>query len=195
VRHATTGDEVSALLLAARTEPRAFGEVFELVNDDLLAYFYRRCFDAHAANDLAQETLARALVHLDRFDPARGNGTQWLWGIAHRELMTWFRKGKAEARARERVGMRLLPLPDDALEHIESLVDAQDLQAALADALAGLSPSLRRTVELRVGQGLGYEELATELGCSVGAARVRVARALARLQLALGDPPATEVSA
>jgi RNA polymerase sigma-70 factor, ECF subfamily len=195
VRHRSIGDQVSALLVAARTEPRAFGEVFELVNDDLLKYFYRRCFDAHAANDLAQETLARALVHLDRFDPARGNGTQWLWGIAHRELLTWFRRGKAEARARERVGMRLLPLPDDALEHIESLVDAEDRQAALGEAMAGLSPSLRRTVELRVGQDLGYEELAVELGCSVGAARVRVARALAQLHDALGEPPATEVSA
>src|SRR5687768_11774108 len=153
MRHPSTGDRVSALLLAARTEPRAFGEVFELVNDDLLAFFYRRCFDAHAANDLAQETLARALVHLDGFDPGKGNGRQWLFGIAQRELLTWFRRGRAEAKARERVGMRLLPLPDDALEHIESLVDAQEVQTALAGALAGLSPSLRRTVELRIGQG------------------------------------------
>jgi RNA polymerase sigma factor (sigma-70 family) len=195
VRHPSAGDAVTELLLAARTDPRAFGEVFELVNDDLLAYFYRRCFDGHAANDLAQETLARALVHLERFDPARGNGTQWLWGIAQRELLTWFRRGQAEAKARDRVGLRNLPIPDDALEHIESLVDTQELRGALADALAGLSPSLRRTVELRVGQGLGYEQLATELGCSVGAARVRVARALARLQLALGDPPTAEVGA
>jgi RNA polymerase sigma-70 factor, ECF subfamily len=181
---------VGALLVAARDEPRAFGDVFELVNDDLLAFFYRRCFDAHAANDLAQETLARALVHLDRFDPDRGNGRQWLFGIAHRELLTWFRRGRAEAKARERVGMRLLPLPDDALEHIEALVDAQEVQAALADALAELSPSMRRTVELRVGEGLGYDEVAAALGCTAAAARVRVARALAHLQRALGGPAA-----
>lgn len=54
--------------------------------------------------------------------------------------------------------------------------------AALHDALRELSPALSQALILRVGHELSYDEVADRLGCSPGAARVRVARGLAALE-------------
>jgi RNA polymerase sigma factor (sigma-70 family) len=187
-------DRPTELLLAARSDPRAFGEFFELVNDDLLAYFYRRCFDAHAANDLAQETLAKVLAGIDGFDPAQGEARQWVWGIARRQLAEWFKKGRAETRAREQLGLPLRPLPDEALEYVETLVDLAPMMRRVNEALSLLSDNVRDCVHLRVELGLSYDEIAARVDCTPGAARVRVSRGLAQLEGLLADADSEVVS-
>lgn len=64
-------------------------------------------------------------------------------------------------------------------------VDAP-LLVALTHALAGLPASQVDTLRLRVMEDLPYSEVARRLGCSEGAARVRVSRGLARLHQELG---------
>ena len=49
------------------------------------------------------------------------------------------------------------------------------------EALAQLSPKVRDAVLLRVALDLPYEVVAEQLGCTVGAARVRVSRGLEHL--------------
>ena len=53
--------------------------------------------------------------------------------------------------------------------------------AAAIDALKDLADDLRDAVVLRVIDQLDYQEIAAQLGCSAGAARVRVFRGLRQL--------------
>jgi RNA polymerase sigma-70 factor (ECF subfamily) len=55
-------------------------------------------------------------------------------------------------------------------------------------ALAGLRQSDREALELRVVEDRSYSEVASRLGCTQQAARLRVSRALRRIQVSLkGD--------
>ena len=64
------------------------------------------------------------------------------------------------------------------LEAVSDRLDAERLRPALDSALAQLPAGQRDAVELRVVRALSYAEVASSLGCSEVAARIRVMRAL-----------------
>ncbi len=171
-------DEDGALLLAARRDPEAFGPFYDRNRRLVLAFFYRRTFCPHTSAELTAETFAQAWACRHRFDPAGGAGRGWLFGIAGNLYKQWLRRGQVSERARRRLRMVTPELTHDDLEHIERLVDTRDLRAALQSALGQLSAATRDAVLLRVALDLPYEQVAALCGCTIGAARVRVARGL-----------------
>jgi RNA polymerase sigma-70 factor (ECF subfamily) len=179
------GEEEETLLLAARGDREAFGRFYRRQTTGVLAFFYRRTACPFVSADLTAETFAQALTSLHRFSSKRGTATAWLYGIAGNEYRQWLRRGRVADRARTRMGIVPIELTSDDLERIDALVDFAPLQVAVNLAMADLSPVLREAVLLRIGNDLSYEEVADRLGCTVGAARVRVSRGLARLQAAM----------
>jgi RNA polymerase sigma factor (sigma-70 family) len=72
-------------------------------------------------------------------------------------------------------------MDDESLEHIERLDEFEGVKVALSAGLPSLGPSTAEALRLRVLEGLSYADVSKQLGCSVGAARVRVARGLQKL--------------
>jgi RNA polymerase sigma-70 factor (ECF subfamily) len=175
-------DEDSRLLLASSDDPAAFATFYRRNRDPLLAWLYRRTFDAEVAADVAAEVFATVIANRDRFDVARGPARAWLWGIASIELSRWRRQGVIAERARRRIGVPIFAVDDEAIAHVESLVDLRPVAVRLHSHVEGLPPGERAALELRVLQQLPYREVAERLGCAPGAARVRVSRALAHLR-------------
>jgi len=56
------------------------------------------------AQDLVAESFAIAFSKVDRFDPERGDGRQWLFGIARIAMLARLREGGVECAARRRLG-------------------------------------------------------------------------------------------
>jgi RNA polymerase sigma factor (sigma-70 family) len=181
------GDDAStAALVACRTEPEQFGLVFDRDYDDVLAFFASRVRSAEAAADLCAETFAAALAGVSRFDPHRGTAAQWLSGIARHQLYGYWRDLRVSTAARDRLGMPAVGVDADTAA-VLGRVDAEAHRHALDSALARLEEGQRRAVELRVIDGLDYADIAIQLGCRPGAARVRVHRGLRRLRDALAE--------
>lgn len=178
-------DEDTRALVAARIDSEAFGAFYERNSSRVIGFFYRRTLCPHTSAELAAETFAQALGSLKHFDPRRGSGRSWLFGIAGNLYRQWLRRGVVSDRNRRRVGIATPSLTEDDLDHIESLVDLRDLHGALRRALEELTPALRDAVLMRVALDLPYEQVALSLDCSIGAARVRVARGLQALSLTL----------
>jgi RNA polymerase sigma factor (sigma-70 family) len=176
------GDEDSRLLLGSNDDPALFGELYRRNRDSLLAWFTRRTLDAEVGAELAAETWAAVLLHRDRFDPRRGTGMAYIWGIANNKLKNWWRKGAVERRARDRLGMPVIEVDDEAVCYVESLVDLEMIREEVLQAVEELPEGERAAVELRILQGLEYAEVARLLQCEPGAARVRVSRGVARLR-------------
>jgi RNA polymerase sigma-70 factor (ECF subfamily) len=180
------GGDDEASLLAARTDPEAYAAFYDRRAQQVLAWFYRRTLCPHTSAELMAETFAAAWEHRHRYDPAVAPPITWLLGIARNQYRTWVRKGVVSRKARRRWGIATPALVADDLEAIERLVDLAHLRAELQGALDRLSPAVREAVLLRVAMDLHYEEVAAQLGCSVGAARVRVSRGLQQLHDRLG---------
>ena len=172
----------------ADREAEAFGVFYDRHAATVLAFLARRTADPHLAAELTAETFAKAFVGRRRYRVMDAPALAWLLGIARHELVTWARRRRVDDRARRRLGMQHVELDDASLERLEQTLDAHALGARLDQALGALSPAVAEAVRLRVVGELPYDELAERLGCTEGAARVRVTRGLNRLAELLEEP-------
>jgi RNA polymerase sigma factor (sigma-70 family) len=172
-------DTEADLLSSGRAED--FGILFDRHATAVLGYLYRRTADPDMAADLAAETFAQAFLSRARYRETGSGARAWLLGIAHHQLARALRRRRVEDRARRRLGMERVPMDEVSYERIEELADFGPIREAIREAMSSLSPKLAEAVTLRIGLELSYGEVARRLNCSPGAARVRVARGLARL--------------
>ena len=177
------------LLRASGRDPEAFGVFYDRHAATVLAYFQRRTACAESAADLAAETFAAAFHARRRYRDTGAPALAWVFGIARHLLADAIRDERIDDRARRRLGMERVELDDEALRRIEELADLAPVRARLDAALAELTPDSAEAVRLRVDAELPYTEVARRLGCTEGAARVRVARALMKLADTLEATP------
>jgi RNA polymerase sigma factor (sigma-70 family) len=183
VRRKDRSDE--DLLVAAREDPAAFGEVYRRYELRIVAYFQRSTGRADLAADLAGETFARALEGLATYDPDRGPAGGWIYGIARHVLARSLERGRVERRARERLGMADLVIEDSTIERIERMVDSEEGAQALA-FLDELPADQQEAIRLRVLDEAEYAEAAASLECSEAVVRKRVSRGLSGLRKRMG---------
>jgi RNA polymerase sigma-70 factor (ECF subfamily) len=172
--------------LIADGSGEAFGRLYDRHVSFLLGWSYRRTGDAETAADLTMEVFAAAYAARRRYDPSYASARPWLLGIAKRQLSRVLHGRRLSTKYRDKLGIATsAALQPDDTERIERLADFANLRGSLQDAMAALPARQAQAVWLRVGLDLPYPVVAEKLGCSVGAARVRVTRALARLNEAL----------
>jgi RNA polymerase sigma-70 factor (ECF subfamily) len=178
----------ASLLAKARTDPHAFRQLYDRYAGRIHAYFLRRTADPDAAFDLTAETFAQAWLVRARFrDEACGSAAPWLFGIARNVLLATLRRGSLERRASERLGvLERLDRPETVAVPDERWSDGAD------ELLDSLPAAQAEAVRLRVLDDLDYDEVASELGTTAPAARVRVHRGLAALRARL--TPSKELS-
>ena len=177
----------SQLLIASRTEPEAFTELYRRHAEDLLRYFARRTLDPETAAELTAETFAEAFASRANYRDQGVNGVAWLYGIARHRLGRFFRSGRVEAAARRKLGMPERDLDHQDYERIEDLIDFAPIREALVEALDTLSEDQRDALRLRVIDGLGYADVAARLKCTEQNARQRVSRGLRKIALLLQE--------
>jgi RNA polymerase sigma factor (sigma-70 family) len=166
------------LLAKTPTNADAFACFYRRYEVAMLAFFKRRVHDTETAADLTAEVFASALASAPRFRPADGPAAAWLFGIAHHKLVSSWRRGSVEDRARRRLGMAPIALTDDDLDRVDSLVEDLDV----GELLAGLPTDQRAAVQARILDERSYADIARELRCSSSVVRKRVSRGLARLR-------------
>jgi RNA polymerase sigma-70 factor (ECF subfamily) len=152
------------------------GRLFEEYHESLVRMLYRRTGDRDQAEELAQETFARAVAAPPR------NPRPWLFAVAlnlvredgRRTVRQGRRlqllKGEAEASA---------PPPDEAVERGEQT-------ARVRAALARIGERDREALLLKA-EGFNYDEIAETLGLAKGAVGTTLARARRRLVEAYHD--------
>jgi RNA polymerase sigma-70 factor (ECF subfamily) len=147
------------------------------------AYLYRAAVrlsgDKEIAKDLAQETLARALLHFGQFKPGT-NVRAWLATILTRLFFDHLKHEKVVTRASPELM---------ALETIDrDMTIPRVSDAVLWAAVESFEPDLRSVVELRYCQQLSYREIADALQLRVGTVGTRLMRAHERLKCLLRPP-------
>jgi len=132
---------------------------------------YLLCGDWHLAEDLVQETLAKAYAHWHRVQNA-DNSDAYLRRILVNEARQRWRRHDAPV------------LPVDAVREQTARDAADDVvrRAELFQALLRLPIGQRATIVLRHLDGLTERETAAVLGCSEGTVKSQASRALAALR-------------
>jgi len=178
-------DSDAQLLRRARRDPEALGELYLRYRDQLCRWFRSRVPESDAS-ELTAELFAQVAIGLRRFrDEADGSAAPWLYGIAKNLVRRYHERGRIETVARRRLGMPLRAYELD-LDSIDDRLSAEAAEPDLASALDRLPLGQREALELRVVEERPYEEIASALGCTETAARLRVMRALGKLSRVLG---------
>ena len=173
--------EVGDAQLLASDSPEEFGCFYRRHARDLLGHLMRLTGDPDVAADLMAETFAAALASRAGFDPARGSAKGWLYGIAHKKLADYRRRGSAELRMLQRLGMERVELTVEDRREIEYLVGISAVELA-----EELPRDQRAVIAARVIDERSYGEIAGQLAVSEQTVRKRVSRALTVLRRRLG---------
>ena len=145
------------------------------------------------ATEVFHEAVLEALAHAERFDPSR-HFAAWFLGIAasmlKRKRASLAKRYRFEVLASE-IATRSGALSDtDFFEQFAGCMTPgpeQELetQEQVREMLALVSPDDAKVLELALLHDLNASTIAQQLGVTVGAARVRLHRALQRLRTAM----------
>jgi RNA polymerase sigma-70 factor (ECF subfamily) len=153
----------------SRTEPSAFGAVFDRHFQAVYAFAQRRV-GIELAEEVAAETFARAFELRSRYDTAHELALPWLLGIATNVMRRHWRSERRRLAAYAR-----------AIEHVPSGAPP-DVGGDVIRAVARLPRRQREVVLLHAWADLSYEQIAVALGLPVGTVRSRLSRARRRLE-------------
>jgi RNA polymerase sigma-70 factor (ECF subfamily) len=131
--------------------------------------------DRATAEDLAQETFARAYLSWAKLHPD-GNPAGWVHRVATNLALSWRRRAGRELRAIQRFGRRA-----------DLTVAAPEAHPELERAVAGLPPRQRAAVALHYVLGLSMEECGQAMGCAAGTVKSLLFSARESLRKTLGE--------
>lgn len=151
-----------------RRTPSGFEDAFRDLYPRAVGLAYRMLGNRAAAEDVASETFARALLRWDRLDQGRLPG--WVLRVTANQAIDLMRKK----------GRQLEPT-------VISLEDSTTLRLAMAEALSKLPRRQREAIALRFLSDLSEADTAAALGVSTGSIKTHVHRGLATLRDELGD--------
>ncbi|MFZ1661696.1 MAG: sigma-70 family RNA polymerase sigma factor [Paracoccaceae bacterium] len=129
------------------------------------------------ADDLVQETLLRALLYADSFQPGT-NLRGWLFTIMRNRFYT-----SRQSAKREMVGIA------DCVAELPANAPSQELHMEICEvgrAFLALPSHYRHTLAYVVLGGNSYERASREFRCNIGTVKSRVNRGRAMMKSALG---------
>ena len=136
----------------------------------LVRVLYRRTGDHDRAEDIAQETFARAVAAPPR------NPRPWLFAVA---LNLVREEGRKSVRQGRRLELYRAETPHSA-PGADQAFDTSERVGAVQDALATLAERDREALLLKA-EGFNYDEIAETLGLAKGAVGTTLSRARRRL--------------
>ena len=155
---------------------------------ELYGVAMRICRDPDTAKDLVQETLLRAMVAWESFEPG-SNLRAWLFRILTNSFINGYRKRRRHQRfAAERPGDALSALYGRDQDHTDDLeveLTERELSDEVQDALDGLGADYRDVVERADLRGEKYKDIADALHVPIGTVMSRLFRARRALEVEL----------
>jgi RNA polymerase sigma-70 factor (ECF subfamily) len=167
-------EDLSALAIEAKTDPEAFGRLYEHYVQSIYRYLYSRVGTVHVAEDLTSQTFMAAFRSLPRYHE-RGQFSAWLFRIARSKLMDHYRGSRPEESLEAADGLEAGP------DTLASVMQNETL-SRLHLLISQLEDDEQELIRLRFVADLSFAEMADLLGRREEAVKKSVYRLLARLR-------------
>jgi RNA polymerase sigma-70 factor (ECF subfamily) len=171
--------ELMRLVQAGDFSPAA--EIYDRYSSRIYNFAYRFLRNSEAAEDATQEVFVKMLKHANQFHGDAKLST-WLFSITANWCRDYLRKSDNKAKEAEDV-LITLPAPSELAP--DRNLERRENEQMVQKALTALTPEQREAILLSRYQGLSYAEIAQIAGCSEGAVKTRVFRAMETLKKAL----------
>jgi RNA polymerase sigma-70 factor, ECF subfamily len=168
-----------ALVAAARTDARAFGELYDHYLPRIYGFIQRRVQERSVAEDLTATTFERGLEALRRGTFRNEAFGGWLYRVAANAVVDHVRAGRRVVQIDD--GVAPAAGAEPALEAFTAVLDRDELRAAMHR----LPETHRRVLLLKFFDDLDTDELCAVLDCTRQTLAVKVHRAIAALRGAM----------
>jgi len=156
-------------------------EIYDRYSSRIYNFAFRFLKNAEAAEDAMQEVFVKMIRHAGQFQGDAKLST-WLFSITANWCRDYLRKADNKPKESEEV---LISLPSSSEYSPERNLEQREDELRVRRALSALTPEQREAILLSRYQGLSYAEIAQIAGCSEGAVKTRVFRAMETLKKAL----------
>jgi len=177
------------IIQKSKTNPAAFGDLFEKYYKPILRYALHKTGSAETAADITSETFFKALNKIHTYRYTGVPFSAWLYRIAGNEINMFFRKRKYEPvlyedaigeegvldkESAEAIGNELIK----AQEEIDNNKDYQDVKTALF----AMDSKYQDVIVLRFFQEMTVPQIAESLGKNQGTVKSLLSRGLMMLR-------------
>jgi len=153
-------------------------EIYDRYSGRIYNFAFRFLRNSEAAEDATQEVFVKMMKHANQFNGEAKLST-WLFSITANWCRDYLRKADNKPKDSDDVLVTLPgPTADLPDRHLEQRQDEQRVRKALE----ALTAEQREAILLSRYQGLSYAEIAQIAGCSEGAVKTRVFRAMETLK-------------
>lgn len=163
------------------------GELFDRYGKRIYNFALRFLRNPEAAEDATQDVFVKMINNAHQFKGGAKLST-WLFSITANHCRDYLRKADNKPKESDEV---LATIPGDGVSAQEEMELRED-QIRVRAALRELTPEQREVVLLSRYQGLAYSEVARIVGCSEGAVKTRVFRAMETLKKVLNEDDGEE---
>lgn len=174
---AETRDE-SLLIEQAKSDPGAFGLLYENYLQKIYNYVYYRTGNHHDAEDLTAKTFQRAMKHISRYEQRGVPFSAWLYRIAHNVVANWHR----DQSRRKVVALDELVLYQRWQQPPEGLVEENEEKRELLKVIRRLPADRQQLLILKFVEGMSNEAIGQIMKRSEGAIKSLYHRTLLALR-------------
>ncbi len=179
----STGNiQISAIIAGCRKNERSSQkELYQLFKGYALKICYRYQNHAEESEEIMNEGFVKLFKNISQFDEARHADIEvalkgWFKRILINTCIDHYRKNASQIN-----GKVLTDETEKIADHGENGLDVLSYKEIL-DAIRLLSPAYRTVFNLFVIEGMSHEEIATQLGISVGASKSNLSKARENLR-------------
>jgi RNA polymerase sigma factor (sigma-70 family) len=181
-----TADTPDIFLVAAAKDGdhQAYAELCRRHSKQIRRTILRITRDVADAEDMLQETLLKAYVHIGRFE-GRSAFSSWLTRIAINSALMLSRKKRSHYVYSLEGGVDgdvKLPEPTETAHNPEQACILNALENECVRAIRYLSPTLRVVVQIRYREDASVAQIAEMLGISESAVKSRLLRARSKIR-------------
>ncbi len=156
-------------------------EIYDRYSGRIYNFALRFLKNSEAAEDATQEVFVKMIKHANQFQGDAKLST-WLFSITANWCRDYLRKADNKVKETEDV---LVTLPAPSSQSPDRTLEERENQIRVRRALEALTAEQREAILLSRYQGLSYAEIAQIAGCSEGAVKTRVFRAMETLKKVL----------
>jgi RNA polymerase sigma factor (sigma-70 family) len=156
-------------------------EIYDRYSGRIYNFAFRFLKNSEAAEDAVQEVFVKMIKHASQFHGDAKLST-WLFSITANWCRDYLRKSDNKPKESDDV---LVTLPSPSALNPDRALEQRENEIRVRKALAELTPEQREAILLSRYQGLSYAEIAQISGCSEGAVKTRVFRAMETLKKTL----------
>jgi RNA polymerase sigma-70 factor (ECF subfamily) len=168
------------LVERAKSEPDAFGELYDHYVGQIHRFVYSRMRNQEAAEDVTSEVFFKALRAIGRYKPSGHPFSSWLYQISVNAIADHYRSRRPTSNIDDAIGVSDDQTPVD--ERTIQRSEAARVWAAIAD----LPTQQRTAMTLKLGEDLKLAQIGEIMGKSEGAIKLLIHRGMIGVRVRLG---------